>query len=438
MTNRAAAPGMAGNCYTEGLSATATVQNQLSGIGVTYDAAGNVTNDGAGNTPTYDAENRIATDAGVTYSYDADGRRMEKSSGTKYWFGPGGAALTETSLSGTINEEYVFFNGERIARVDRPSGTVHFYFSNPLGSASVITNYSGTIEQQTDYYPFGGVAYTTGSDTNHYKFTGKEWDSESNLDNFGARYFASTMGRFMSPDWAARPTAVPYALFGDPQSLNLYTYVRNDPVTLADADGHQSGEAACPPANTTSCNPFKAEYDQDNSKKQTPPSQTAQNNTTVVHNADGTTTSTTHSSSTSSSADSNGNITETATSTTTVQTLNAHGDIQQTTSYSSTYSATVDSSGRVTTSTTNTAASVDANSPLAQGMQAAARTPSQHDATDWLNDVPVAGKFLKRAVDALGGAFTYQDVGDTMKAVGEKVRQNPALYCPSPTGCGAP
>jgi RHS repeat-associated protein len=72
-----------------------------------------------------------------------------------------------------------------------------------------------------------------------HKFTGKERDSESGLDNFGARYFASTMGRFMSPDWAARPTAVPYAVFGDPQSLNLYTYVRNDPVSRADADGHE-------------------------------------------------------------------------------------------------------------------------------------------------------------------------------------------------------
>src|SRR5205807_621291 len=54
----------------------------------------------------------------------------------------------------------------------------------------------------------------------------------------GARYFASSIGRLMTPDWAARPTAVPYAVFGDPQSLNLYTYVRNDPISRADADGH--------------------------------------------------------------------------------------------------------------------------------------------------------------------------------------------------------
>jgi RHS repeat-associated protein len=249
LTNRAGVSGM-GTCYTEGLSATSTTQNQLNGIGLVYDSAGNVTNDGTGNTPTYDAENRIVTDASYTYFYDADGMRTEKASGstgTMYWRGPGGEVLTETSLTGAIDEEYIYFGSERIARVDRPSGTVHYYFSNHLGSASVITDAMGDIEQQTDYYPFGGLAYTTGSDTNHYKFTGKERDSESNLDNFGARYFASTMGRFMTPDWAARPTAVPYAVFGDPQSLNLYIYVRNDPVTTADADGHSGPTATTPP-----------------------------------------------------------------------------------------------------------------------------------------------------------------------------------------------
>src|ERR1700722_12007737 len=89
-----------------------------------------------------------------------------------------------------------------------------------------------------DFEPYGGEHAYVNSCSQNYKFTGKERDSESNLDNFGARYYASITGRFMTPDWAARPTAVPYALFGDPQSLNLYTYVRNDPVTRADADGH--------------------------------------------------------------------------------------------------------------------------------------------------------------------------------------------------------
>jgi RHS repeat-associated protein len=250
LTNRAAPSNISGTCMTEPLTVgPPSVLNQLS-TPRTYDAAGNMTNDGNGNSPTYDQENRIATDQNYTYYYDGDGNRMEKadgSTGTMYWYGPSGEVLAETSLTGTINEEYVFFNGQRIARIDRPNGAVHYYFSDHLQSASVITDSSGNITAEDFYYPYGGLIASTGSDPNHYKFTGKERDSESNLDNFGARYFTSNIGRFMTPDWAARPTAVPYAAFGDPQSLNLYTYVRNDPVSRADADGHQ--EATIAPAS---------------------------------------------------------------------------------------------------------------------------------------------------------------------------------------------
>jgi RHS repeat-associated protein len=70
------------------------------------------------------------------------------------------------------------------------------------------------------------------------EFTGKERDTESGLDMFGARYYGSGLGRFMTPDWAAKATAVPYAMFGDPQTLNLYGYVRNNPLSHVDADGH--------------------------------------------------------------------------------------------------------------------------------------------------------------------------------------------------------
>jgi RHS repeat-associated protein len=239
LTNRGGASGISGSCYYEPLSTSANTKNQLSIL--QYDPAGNVVNDGNGNAPTYDAENRIASDAGVTYYYDADGMRTEKSSGTKYWYGPGGV-LTESAVNGTINEEYIYLNGERVARVDRPSGTVNYYFSDNVGSASVITGATGTVQEQYYYYPYGGLVASIGSDPNHYKFTGKERDSESNLDNFGARYYTSSIGRFMTPDWAARATAVPYAVFGDPQTLNLYTYVENGPINRADADGHQGAQ----------------------------------------------------------------------------------------------------------------------------------------------------------------------------------------------------
>lgn len=54
----------------------------------------------------------------------------------------------------------------------------------------------------------------------------------------------------MTPDWDAKPVAVPYAKFGDPQTLNLYSYVENDPVNRADADGHQNNQAIYPTAPT--------------------------------------------------------------------------------------------------------------------------------------------------------------------------------------------
>ncbi len=79
------------------------------------------------------------------------------------------------------------------------------------------------------------------------RYTGKERDAESGLDYFGARYMSSNMGRFMSPDWSESPDPVPYAALADPQSLNLYSYVRNNPLSMADEDGHDgaSPTASC-------------------------------------------------------------------------------------------------------------------------------------------------------------------------------------------------
>ena len=68
--------------------------------------------------------------------------------------------------------------------------------------------------------------------------TGKERDAETGLDYFGARYFSAAQGRFTSPDWSTNPQPAPYASLTDPQTLNLYGYVRNSPMARADADGH--------------------------------------------------------------------------------------------------------------------------------------------------------------------------------------------------------
>jgi RHS repeat-associated protein len=69
-------------------------------------------------------------------------------------------------------------------------------------------------------------------------FTGKERDVESNLDNFDARYYSSGMGRFTSADWSESPEPVPYATLTNPQTLNLYSYVKNNPLRDTDPTGN--------------------------------------------------------------------------------------------------------------------------------------------------------------------------------------------------------
>jgi RHS repeat-associated protein len=73
---------------------------------------------------------------------------------------------------------------------------------------------------------------------NESRSSGKERDTESGLDYFGARYYGSNMGRFMSPDWSAKAEPVPYSKLDNPQSLNLYSYTLNNPLSNVDTDGH--------------------------------------------------------------------------------------------------------------------------------------------------------------------------------------------------------
>jgi RHS repeat-associated protein len=203
-----------------------------------YDAPGNL-NSGIGvSGMSYNAENQLVTAAGVTYKYDGDGKRVQKSSGKLYWYGESSDAIDETDLSGNLTNEYVFFGGTRIARRD-PSNNVFYYFTDHLGTsrtmAQVLSGQStSTLCYDADFYPFG-VERTPilNSCSQNYKFTSKERDSESLLDNFGARYYSSNLGRFMSPDEPLMDQEK-----ATPQSWNLYSYVRNNPVSAVDPNGH--------------------------------------------------------------------------------------------------------------------------------------------------------------------------------------------------------
>jgi RHS repeat-associated protein len=220
--------------------------NQVSGWD--YDAAGNLTNDNR-NTYAYDAEGRIASlNSAPTYAYDAEGRRVAKlgSGGTvatSYILDLGGNQVTELNASGGWKHSNVWAAGGRLlATYEGPAGTdtvgYHFHLTDWLGTQRMQTTAAGNQEEECYSYPFGDGLTCTGTDATEHHFTSKERDTESGLDYFGARYLSSDLGRFMTPDWAAKPTAVPYASFGNPQSLNLYSYVGNNPNTGIDLDGH--------------------------------------------------------------------------------------------------------------------------------------------------------------------------------------------------------
>src|SRR5207342_2548231 len=106
----------------------------------------------------------------------------------------------EDDGTGNLTAEYIYFGGKRVARIDLPGNTVHYYFSDHLGSTSIVASAAGSVEEESDYYPFGTEVVVTGPGMNRYKFTGKERDTETGLDLMGHRYYGSVLGRFISTD----------------------------------------------------------------------------------------------------------------------------------------------------------------------------------------------------------------------------------------------
>ncbi len=210
--------------------------NQI--VGASYDQAGNQLKVN-GNSVAYDFENHIANETdGVsqaveTYVYDGDGRRVEK-------YGPGGTPRTV----------FVYDALGRLAAEYNSTATVPpcitcYLSDDHLGTPRLITDSNGLVAERHDYLPFGeevaagtfGRNQTYGSTAGviNQKFTGKERDSESGLDYFGARYYGSALGRFTSPD---KPLVDQFVY--NPQSWNLYTYVRNNPLAFIDPTGNCS------------------------------------------------------------------------------------------------------------------------------------------------------------------------------------------------------
>lgn len=187
----------------------------------------------------YDHEHRItAVDGGstATYKYDALGRRIEKNVGgviTRFYYNDrqvieernGADAVIATYVaSPSVDDHIAVFR----------NSTTYYFHHNAIGSVAGMSDASGNIVEHYEYDPYGKPRFYDASYTeigataigNHYLFTGREYDAETGLYFFHARYYHPGIGRFLQRDPA-----------GLVDGMNLYQYVNSNPIGWIDPDG---------------------------------------------------------------------------------------------------------------------------------------------------------------------------------------------------------
>lgn len=212
--------------------------------GFTYDAAGNTKtgwdlanlNAPALRTVTYSAENlpvaisrtTSGTTTNTNFVYDADGVRVVKSNGgsVTIYVGP------HYAVEGNSATKYILGGGLRIAKVRNLY--TYYLHADGQGSTVAVTDPTGAAIWLGGYRHTGELSWEWGSRVTNYLYTGQEFDPESGLYNYGARYLDPTLHRFLTPD-----AAVP-RLF-DPQALNRYAYARNSAINRIDPTGNNDG-----------------------------------------------------------------------------------------------------------------------------------------------------------------------------------------------------
>jgi RHS repeat-associated protein len=203
------------------------------GASFTHDNNGNLLTkaDAAGTwSYTWNYENQLSqvtppSCSSISYKYDALGRRIERRTGALDWtqFTYDGAEVVRDRNSDGTAVEYL--NGKGTDNKLRQSGTagVFYYMADGLGSTTGLTDVLGNVVEQSSYDSFGDG---TGSTRTRYGFTGRERDNTTGLIHYRARWYDPKEGRFISED--------PIGLRG---GINLYTYVRNNPVNRVDPSG---------------------------------------------------------------------------------------------------------------------------------------------------------------------------------------------------------
>ena len=201
----------------------------VGGVTLTYDPNGNLTNDGT-RTYTYDAENRLvgssAVGSSVTYTYDAFGRRIAKTvngTTTRFLY-DGDQLLEERSASGAFLTAYLYGPGidELLLRYTNTNQLL-IYHQNALGSTQFLLDWSGVPVDGATYDAYGTPSGPSAVG-NRFLFTGREYDTETGLYYYRARYYSPSLGRFLQRE----PT---------PTDFNSYRYVLNNPTSWIDPWG---------------------------------------------------------------------------------------------------------------------------------------------------------------------------------------------------------
>ncbi len=200
------------------------------------------TENGVTYTQTWDKENRLkmvtVNGQTTTFDYDGDGKRVKKVQGgqTTVYIGN----HYEKNLSTGVVTKYYYANGQRVAM--RRGSTVYYLTADHLGSTSLVTDAGGGEVARQKYFPFGTPRNPNPSTLpTDYRFTGQRSEEAAlgSLYDYGARHYSPLLGRFISAD-----TLVPEP--GNPQALNRYAYVLNNPLRYTDPTGHFAWFVAVP------------------------------------------------------------------------------------------------------------------------------------------------------------------------------------------------
>jgi RHS repeat-associated protein len=210
----------------------ANEQTAFAGATLTYDANGNLTNDGT-NTYVWDARNRLVSISGgatATFNYDALGRRVQKTLNTQSTVLSTGFLYDGNDIAAEIGGSAVGASYLRSLIIDEPfvrqAGTGNeYYHTDALGSSLALSNTQGVSGTMYTYEAFGKTT-VTGTSANALQFTGRENDG-AGLYYYRARYYSPRFQRFISED--------PTSFFGG--DLNLYAYVKNKPLEFRDSRG---------------------------------------------------------------------------------------------------------------------------------------------------------------------------------------------------------